>query len=314
MSNFYKTDELIESVKQRAFIPENQSTFTTEKFLRFANEEMMIGIVPVVMTLHEEHFIYAEDIPLVSDINRYAIPYRAMGSKLYEVAFKDTNGNLGEMSRITRDELPDYSTNFAMSAARIFFIENDEVVLVPNTSTNGVGFLQMSYYMRPNKLVDVSRAGQITSIDRNTGIITLDQVPNNFNTSILFDYIKYKSPHVVLDYDLTAASINSSLKTITFATGDIPARLAVGDYIMQSEETIIPTIPSDLHSVLAQRVACRCLEAMGDTQGLTNAMSKLKEMEGALDIIIDNRVESAPRKVVNRWGFLRSNRSRGIRR
>ena len=52
--------------------------------------------------------------------------------------------------------------------------------------------------------------------------------------------------------------------------------------------------------VLAQRVAQRVLEALGDTEGLNNATAKIAEMENKLTTMLDNRVEVAPRKVVNR--------------
>jgi hypothetical protein len=52
--------------------------------------------------------------------------------------------------------------------------------------------------------------------------------------------------------------------------------------------------------VLAQRVAQRVLEAIGDSEGLNNATAKVAEMENKLSTMLDNRVEGAPRKVVNR--------------
>jgi hypothetical protein len=79
-------------------------------------------------------------------------------------------------------------------------------------------------------------------------------------------------------------------------------------------ESCIPNVPTELHAILAQRVACRVLEAIGDTQSLQNANSKLQEMEGKAGVILDSRVEGAVHKVVNR-GVLRNIRgrfSRGI--
>ena len=89
--------------------------------------------------------------------------------------------------------------------------------------------------------------------------------------------------------------------------------------LLQAEETIIPQLPSELHSVLAHRAGIRCLEAMGDSEGVKNAMTKLQEMEINLLTLIDDRVEEAPKKAVNRQGTLRSavfskafSRNRGI--
>ena len=58
--------------------------------------------------------------------------------------------------------------------------------------------------------------------------------------------------------------------------------------------------------MLAQTVACRILDAQGDAQGLQTAMAKLAQMRNAAGILIDNRVEDAPRKLVNRRSLLRT--------
>jgi hypothetical protein len=60
--------------------------------------------------------------------------------------------------------------------------------------------------------------------------------------------------------------------------------------------------------MLAQRIACRCLEALGDTAGLQIANTKLAEMELKGMSLIDSRVEGAPMKVNNRHSFLRQSR------
>ena len=88
----------------------------------------------------------------------------------------------------------------------------------------------------------------------------------------------------------------------------IPDELSVGDYLANEGECKIPSIPTELHSMLAQRVACRCLEALGDMAGLQMANQKLAEMELKTGSLIGNRVEGANLKVVNRHGFLRQSR------
>ena len=72
------------------------------------------------------------------------------------------------------------------------------------------------------------------------------------------------------------------------------------DLVTLAGETIIPQIPDELHSMLAQRVACRCLEALGDQQGLQAANLKLAEMEAKSATLINDRIESSPQKIVNR--------------
>jgi hypothetical protein len=306
MASYYTSDELIKSVKRRAMIPANQSTFQDEDFLAFANEEMSIGLVPTILQLHEDYLMFEERIPMAQGTVRYQIPYRAIGNKLRDVAYRDRNGNVYEMTRITKDDLPYYNGPVSTSRVYAFYIENNEICLVPENITIAGGFLQVTYYMRPNSLVLLSNVGVITNINRTTGEVSLDKIPSNFSTTKLFDMVQINSPHKTLDYDLTATAINPVTKSITFTTTDIPTNLQVGDHICLATESAVPQVPSDLHVVLAHRVAARCLESMGDLENLQAANQKLAEMEAKTPNLIDNRVESAPLKVVNRHSLLRN--------
>lgn len=99
---------------------------------------------------------------------------------------------------------------------------------------------------------------------------------------------------------LTTASFTILTNVIQAGTVTIPKKLNVDDVIALPEETSIPQIPIELHPMLAQRVVMRCLEALGDTPGLQAAAAKLADMEAKTASLIDNRVESAPLKVVPR--------------
>lgn len=306
MSSYMNSDELIESVKRRAFIPRTQSTFQNEDFLKFADEEMSMGLVPTILRMHEDYLLYSEEVTVTPNQKRYPIPYRAVGNKLREISFKDGNGNIYEMTRITIDDLP-YFNYGNINRPYAFYISNNEVVLVPEKSTLSVGTkLVMSYYMRPNSLVMLDKVAPITAIDRTTGIIQVSNVPANYNISRLFDFISVKSPNKTLAFDTSVVSINPLSKTITMTPSLIPASLSVGDHICLAEQSAIPQVPSDLHVLLAQRVAARCLDAMGDTEGLQSAYQKLAELDAQAQALIDNRVDGAPLKVVNRHNTLRS--------
>lgn len=87
----------------------------------------------------------------------------------------------------------------------------------------------------------------------------------------------------------------------------------VGDYICLSNECIIPQIPPELHSKLAEMVAARILMAIGDKEGLAVSMGKLAEMDKQQAALIGQRVESSVPKVFNQFSLLRLGK-RGRRR
>ena len=317
MARYMTSSELIASVKRRAMLPSTQVTFTDDDFLAFANEEMDMALIPYVLAFHQDYFLNHVKVPLVESQSEYQIPYRAIGNKLRDVAH-EVGHIVYEMTRITKTDEPYYQFSAGAvvgTGLKVFYIEGNNIVLVPKLSYGGAvhGELVISYYLRPNALVSESRAMTIQSIDPTTGIITVNAVPNIFTVGANVDLIKTQSPSTTYAYDIPLLNIDAVANTIQIDPTLIPRFLAVGDYICLAEESIIPQIPTDLHSMLAQRVACRCLEALGDQQGLASANQKLQEMEFKAGTIVDSRVEDAPLKVLNRHGFLRTTR-RYVRR
>lgn len=441
MARYLNTNSLIESVKRRASIPISQNTFKEEDFLAFANEEMDLGVVPLVLQFHEDYLMVPQEVPLVQSETRYEIPSRAIGNKLRDVFYKDTSGTMYELTRVMVEDIPYFqygSLGAITNPLRAFYCEGSEICLLPNSDYVGpTGSLSFHYYMRPNQLVSESRVTRITSVNAKRGTFTVSNIPTVFSGSSVFDITSNKSPYKLLAYDLvptdyastsnltytfgqakkmslsvpakasiptggyiriddntngtdviyifwmdltgtdvapsipntvnvrvnlsaavtdvdvaTAISLevntalNPEIKSVqtgavlsiegggqsisvgenfavnsTFITpistqqgvNYLPKKLAVGDILSLAEETIIPQVPVELHSMLAQRIAMRCLEALGDMQGLQAAAAKLQEMELKTGSVIDNRVEGANLKVTNRTSFLNTTK-RYIRR
>ena len=381
MSSILKTGDLIRSIKRRAFIPNSQETFTDEDLLRMATEEVNIGLVTLIQRMHEEHLIYYVDIPLEEDVKRYAIPSRAHGNKLRDVALVDENGNIFEMHRYSLSEVSDFTNTTTYINNRGFYLENNDIVL-SNFDVNYGNSLRVYFYMRPNYLVVESKgatvnsvtltsevdqinpkSGSITSITSGTPTIVgssshglqngqliqitgsnttpsidgfhevtyvdantfsiqftttvigsptanfdtalkvkklkLSAIPTAFVQNNLFDFVQNTSPNKIIHYDARFNIINQVTKDISFVASDIPNVIA-GNYITIMEESIVPNIPTELHPILAQRVAVSCLEAMGDENNKQSAERKLARMEQDAGTFLDNRVEGATQKIKSR--------------
>ena len=301
MAKPLKTSQLIKSVKQRAMLPTNSKTFSDEDLIEILNEEMDTGIVPEVLKQHEEYYTTYVDVPFDSTKNRYKIPYRAIGNKLRDVMYVSESTNVVELSRISLEDLSEYQSLYNYGDSEVFYLEKDEIVFPAQNS--GVGTIRMYFHMRPNSLVLENQSATIKSIDRNTGVITVDGIPSTFSTTSEYDFIDHQSPNNILAYDLSSSfDIEVSTIEMTFTASDIPEYLKVGDVICKKQETTIPQIPVEMHNMLAQRAAVHCLEALNDTEGLSNALRKLERMEKDLDVVLNNRVEGAPKKMINRNG------------
>jgi hypothetical protein len=83
------------------------------------------------------------------------------------------------------------------------------------------------------------------------------------------------------------------------------ANIKVGDYMCLANEAIIPQIPPDLHSGLAERTCARILASLGDQMGLQMSQSKIQEIDGKQGSLLDNRVEGTPQKITARHSLLR---------
>lgn len=306
MSDYLSSNSLVESVKRRASVPENQSTFTKADFLEFANEELRLALVPKLMSLHEDFLLFEIDIPIEPGKNEYEIPSRAVGNKLRDVQYKRADGSYSELTRIgIGDRFSDFRANVNTGYQK-YYIKNNKVVFYPDIGGNSSDFVTMVFYIKPSKLVLETRCGVVTGINTSTGEVVLSSVPSNFGTDVTYDFYRSGSPFNVLKIDASIISINTTTKSITFAPSDIPEDLKVGDHICQSGECIIPQVPSELHVLLAQMIACRVLESQGDAQGLQLAMAKLADMQESTGFIIDNRVEDSPKKISPRRGIVRN--------
>ncbi len=300
--SYLNSDSLIRSLKRRASIPESQVTFEEQDFLDILNEEMQIGLVPSILSVHEEYLVYSVDIPVVQNQATYPIPYRAIGNKVREVSRVDSGGNSYPMAKVNPEDAHNDPGVYGQVYLGRFLIEGGNIKLLDSTLLNGDGFLRIKYYLRPNQLVSSKRAAQITSINTLTGVITFSSnLPKNFSNGMLIDFNRTKSDHRIIKFDVAVTA--TTLNSITVDPADLPASLEIGDYVCAAGETYIPNIPTDLHVVLAHRGAARCVEAMGDANGLAAANQKLAEMELKTQQLIDNRSDGNPKKVINRNNF-----------
>lgn len=306
---YYKnSDELLRSIKRRAVTPASQNLFEDQDFLDFATEEIDSHIVPLLNTQQENYFLVTQDIPILSGQTRFEIPYRATGNKLKDLSYvpSTSSGEECKMSEIDKGEVYDIGT-YNTSQPYSYYTSSNEICLVPENS-NYTGTLRMSFYLRTNSLVPMEEIGVITAIDTALGIVTVEEVPEKFLVTQLYDLVMERSPHKIISYDLAVTSVDTGTGQITFGPGVLPASLRVGDHLCLNCETAIPNVPSDMHNLVAHRAAARILAAVGDTEALQVAEAQSQILNKAAAELVDNRVESSSKKITNRTGFFRNSR------
>ena len=309
--------KLIRSVRNRALIPTDTSTYQDEDILDILNEEVTQGLLATIMSLNEEHMVDHIDIPITSiDLsNGVKIPERAVGNKLRDVSYI-SSGKSYELTRITLEDVSDYENGSSNYTLNTFYVEGDKIKFISNDIQ--ADSLRVYFYMMPNDIVHEENCGKIFNINDNlddTTTLTLVSIPDNFSNHPIMDLVSNKVPNKIIGYDIspTPLGVNATLKTVTFLTVDIPCDLSEGDYICEQFTSPYLNMPTEMHALLAQRAAIFILEALNDTEGLKNALMRLNGMERSIQTILENRVEGAPQKIVSRHSTLKQTYSFGTR-
>lgn len=307
----FLVEDLIESAKDRSFVPISQSTFEDSDILRIANEEILRVAAKIIR--QREDFFYARTTQsMTAGKDHYLIPKAASGNALKALFWVDSGGNKRLLTRRDIDRIGEYSTNRGDSES--FYFEGDEVVLMHPPS--GGDSLLFVYSRRPNRLALTESCAKITGVSSagGTSTFTVDtDLTASLSTGSSVDFIRATSPFTIWSEEVAITAITAT--TIAVATTDVldvdgaTVEPAATDYICPTGYTNIPMLPIEFHPVLAQRMACRMLASIGDLQNLAAAKADLREIEDDALAIIKNRAESAPERPSKKRGLIRHFRS-----
>jgi hypothetical protein len=288
----WTVEDLIASVKRRAMIPTAQGTFQTADFLAIANEEMQGYIVPLLLSQRPDLWIVHYDVTLSNNVLEYRLPTRAIGQSLRSVHIINTLNQLESFPKIARENLD--------GASRGFYIDGNVLVLAvsnPNDVGNIGSGLRMTYHQRPNTLVSSTAVGVVSTVDTVLKKVTLTgTAPAGFGGANVFDILRGRPGYEWLAMDRAGTVSGTS---ITFADA-LPGELVAGDVIALAGEGNYPQVPPEIHGLLAQRVAVKCLEAMGDTEGIQAAAGIMAGMEKDAVRMVSPRVAGNTERIVNR--------------
>lgn len=286
----YSVTALLASIRRRGFFENSTATGTADAdLLALANEELQSSLVPFIMNLHEEYFLWQYTVTMTAGTAAYRIPSRAMGAKLREVDVVTTGSEVRNLVRISADELEEWPQG-SNGTPTAFYVRGNNVVLVPAPAQAET--LRLTYFIRPNELKVSTTTGlqAITAIDTGNGRVTVSST-TGITTSTLVDFHKGTSGFEHLSIDQTPSVVGTPSGTVTVT---LPTGLAVGDYIVLAEQSLVPQVPADFHPLLSQRVVCKLLEARGFFQKLGPAQAQLREMEEILRRAYAPRVDGEP--------------------
>lgn len=296
-TNAYTTDLLLESMRRRGLLPRD-GRIDDEDALQFMTDELISYIAPLAMSTRDQYYKYSEDVALVAGTTNYALPTRAISDALQLVQVVDSGGNVTNLNYLE----PERESEFHMSAALGFRIEDAQIVLVPDELPSRFTTLRMTYFRIPNRLTLLEDedgnplVGKVTAKTSTT--VTIDAAPSTFSTSEPVDFISGSPGFRWKGVDVTPTVVAGTI--LTFSSADIPSNLAVGDFVCHAGESPVPQCPSSLLPLLKQAATVTILEALKDA-GAKAAAEKRTDMERRILPTLSPRVQNARRVIFNRF-------------
>lgn len=291
----FTTTGLLASLKRRGMIPSTDEAFSTSDFLALCDEELQSYIIPLLLGVREEFLVKNYDVTVTAGTANYLLPPRAIGRELRAVLLSTNGTDFVPLPRIEPTREHELGSGSGVAG---FKFENDSVVLVPGPQ--GGETLRMKYFIRPNKLVATSAVATISSIDAGRTVITTTaSIPSTFTTGLLVDVVHSDPGFSTLAMDLTTTATTSGT-TITVTTA-LPSTVTAGDYVCLAQESPIAQIPVEMMPLLAERVAYKVLEALGNPRAVVQEKTAEKMAQEVLNLL-SPRSQGNARPIVPRFG------------
>lgn len=297
----FTTTALFSQIKRRCTFPTAQNTILPQDVADFLTEEMHSVIVPHFMAEMEDYFVANYDQVIVSGVDTYFIPARAIGTKLKDIVLVDSRGVEYGMARLMPEDVKS-TTPLDNYSTVGFVIGNDAVTLIPGGQSLQQYTLRFKIFRRPNNLVLESNAGRILAINTGTNEVTLSNAPSSWTTATIFDVIKGLSPFRSVGEDQIITGLSGFI--LTFAS--LPSGMSVGDWVAEQYFSPIPQIPYDVHPLLVQRGICKVLESFKDLEGMKASFAMYEDMLERFSELTRPRVDGSPKKLSARNGIMDS--------
>lgn len=307
--------QFLASVKRRCSMPENQALLSDTDILELGNEVIRSYVVPCLISVRQDYFVYVLDTSLVSGTTDYDIPYRALGRSLRDLKVVDTSvTEIRDMVKVDLEDAHLYTNENSNTNPYAFHFLGDRIKVVPSPTSSNLS-LRFFFELPPNELTAISAAAKITGISAGatTTDVTVDAVPSTFSTTAANDFIAGVQGNATRSFDKTPTNVAGAV--LTYINADIPSTLVVGDYIALAQETPVLQIPDDAYAWTVTKTAKRVLYTISDFEGHDRLNEDDNTEQKNLKMILEPRIRGENTKIVNRHSLARQGRfyyGRGI--
>jgi hypothetical protein len=293
-------DDIVDNLIVSTRLPISQITFTPQIIIGFLQDEQQTTVESLVRSVREDYWVTNYDQTILTNTYSYGMPPRCVAGALRKVVFVDPSNFEIEVPHLDSDQIatPSYFAFRPSWQGQGYFIQDDQIVLWPQTFSNVYYQLRQRYERRPNSLTSVDNCAQIVSVNVAANQIAFAASPP-FIIGDVLDIISSKGQfHSDIDDALIS---NVSGATVTFDTSTpITSKVRIGDWACPAGLTCIPQVPAEGYPLLLARGMLRIAAAFQNTN-LFNVASKMSEDAAAkIMTMFTPRVSGGPKKFVNK--------------
>lgn len=307
--DFTVTNYLVPMIRRTASLAKTNGLLTDEDLIAFANDELQRTVVPLIQKAREEYFVHYIDIPFEAGRSRYTIPVRGIASQLRDVLLTDGNQALYSVPRLDPALMgaSDFTGPYNVSTGVLgqgFYLQDNEIIFWPAPVASNATYIRLSYFRRPNDLIENADAAVVTNVNTGTGVITFAARPTGSVVGSELDSIAADSPFVSKINGAVVTAATATTVTVATDTEGLD-ELEVGDWMALAGTSPIPQIIREAQPLLAQAVSVRALIAKKDKDGAMMAQGLLAQQRAELLEQLSPRVEGEPKKMVNPYSLFR---------
>lgn len=298
-----QVDDLCTAVVNACRLPLSQNTFTTQNLVGFMNEEQQIKVTAILKKIREDYWLANYDQQILTGVYSYTMPVRCAAGALRNIVFVDASGFEIDCPHLDPDQIktPSYFAFRPSWQGQGVFLQNDQMVLWPQTFSNTQYKLRAKFERRPNQLTLAANCGQISSVSVGGQTITISgaSLPPSFVIGYSIDVIGQTGQFTSQGDSLLISNVAGQVLTIS-ATTPFTSSVVVGSWVCPAGLTCIPQVPLEGYPLYVARGVQRVAAAMSNSSLFGVASKMAEDAIAELMTMLTPRISGSPKKFVNK--------------
>lgn len=299
-SSSQTVDDIVTNIIASCRLPISQVTFTPQNIIGFLQDEQDITITNLIHRVREDFWLANYDQLILTNIFSYGMPPRCVSGGLRNFMFVDPSGFEIDCPHLDSDQIktPSYFAFRPAWQGQGAFLQDDRIILWPQTFSNTFYKLRQRYERQPNALTSVTNCMQITGVNTGANQISFVGAPPFVNGQLV-DIISIKGQHVSQGDDFLISTVIGSTITMDTST-PVTSTVTVGSWACPSGLTCIPQFAREGYTLLLARGMLRIAAALQSSNLFSVASKMAEDAADKLTSMVTPRVSGSPKKFVNK--------------